>query len=1389
TIDVQVVAKQMAHEYDSFDNQYDADASFVQAELYVSPDGDDAGAGTADSPFKTLARAQQEVRTMNASMWGDIIVYLADGVYALDDTLTFGVEDGGSNGHYVRYVATGDATISGGRKIEGWSKSSEYENLYVANVANFTGAGIGEMYVNDVYAKRAQSEDYGMILSESDVDTSDNYPTDRLVVDSEVLSKASVTVGDVSDILIRLARSWKGMVFNVEDITDNGDGTSSLHVHLTAIDTGSINWGADPGAGFYVLNAFAELDQPGEFYFDETTGDLYYYPREGEDMATAEVYASELEEILAIEGTHLAEKVENISFENLTFELAAWYGEMEEGFYDQQAGRLYDDNGVASYEIPAGINLTNTNGIQFINNVIKGFHGAGIGLLSGAENTQIVGNVFEDIGDSAVVVGDPDIIKDEAVYGANLTLNKPVTSYVEADYVETTNYDYLVDDNRWNGVWDWSAGVEKYNFMGDFTEATFEVDLGEAHKIHEIHLQTSGSWVCKVSHSIYASAEKITSTADLETRADKIVSIPHDQSYAQTSDPYDQKYVIDDAYKDNEYRYLYYVEDATYAYVYRLAAFDENGDNVAPGSTVTSYVAADYEAVNYDHITNSVTNDGAWDWNAAVEKYNFIGDFTKATFQVDMGDLYSVDKFELQTSSAWVTQVSHSIYGSATPLTSTADIEANADRLVTVPHDQSIAQGVTQTYEVDEQFRGKEYRYLYYVEDSTYSYVLRFAAINETSVNMDAKALPKDNTITDNYITRCGVVNTGAPGVTAYYTHNLDCSYNEFFDLPYSGISLGWGWNAGYLNSVASGNRVAYNEIHNVMQMQVDGASIYTLGHLNGSEITGNYIYDVPNFSGGIYLDQGSAGLDVYNNVLENVPNGFISSKMGNGDGAEISIYDNYVSANEAYDGIAPGYYVEAVFFAPGDYPLEAVEIIRESGIRDEYSAIKAKASERQDELTTAIIYENLMHGDSDIISDGIYRKYILLSYTLYLDQFIDSVKTDGSVGSYPAELVQAVKDQRVVCENLSTAVPQDRMAMAEATVELVDLILEMKESRVTDSMTELIAEAEDKLANAEVGTQVGQIYQSTYDALADAVAVSRTIQESGEVNLIDRVYLEKCIARFDSEKIALDITSFDIPSGLMSAEIDNVNHKIDIVVRQSVDLTNVAPIIGIPNSVTVSPASGVAVDLSDLTEEYTVSTTDGTQSQVWTVNVTKEPVLTGDIILDEMVDNPANWVTGLGGGHEAKYHAQLFGDSTITFNLKIDKHASADWPGIIFRNNVYDQGTSFSPNGVGNGYTIIFNTNDDISVELQRWNSGVRTWFIGGSSGQTLAAKDIFNFGEENKIELTTENVTGGVHIVVKVNDQELIDYTDISPDAVTDPGYLGKFYYYQDVVISAAD
>ena len=126
----------------------------------------------------------------------------------------------------------------------------------------------------------------------------------------------------------------------------------------------------------------------------------------------------------------------------------------------------------------------------------------------------------------------------------------------------------------------------------------------------------------------------------------------------------------------------------------------------------------------------------------------------------------------------------------------------------------------------------------------------------------------------------------GGVGVFAGYTDGTIIAHNEIRDLPYSGMSVGWGWgeeDAGggsenyympfkYDTPTPSGNnRIEFNHIHHVMSRLHDGGGIYTLGNMPGTIIRGNHIHDNPGAPGGIYLDEGSGFIEITGNLVYHV--------------------------------------------------------------------------------------------------------------------------------------------------------------------------------------------------------------------------------------------------------------------------------------------------------------------------------------------------------------------------------------------------------------------------------------------------------------------------------------------------------------------------------------
>ncbi|HUT36444.1 MAG TPA: right-handed parallel beta-helix repeat-containing protein [Planctomycetota bacterium] len=99
-----------------------------QATFCVATAGDDAGPGTADQPFATLARARDAVRQLVAAgLAKDVKVLLRGGTHYLPQGIAFGPEDSGTAEHRVAYAAwPGEAPLLvGGVAVTGWTKHAE----------------------------------------------------------------------------------------------------------------------------------------------------------------------------------------------------------------------------------------------------------------------------------------------------------------------------------------------------------------------------------------------------------------------------------------------------------------------------------------------------------------------------------------------------------------------------------------------------------------------------------------------------------------------------------------------------------------------------------------------------------------------------------------------------------------------------------------------------------------------------------------------------------------------------------------------------------------------------------------------------------------------------------------------------------------------------------------------------------------------------------------------------------------------------------------------------------------------------------------------------------------------------------------------------------------
>lgn len=109
-----------------------------------------------------------------------------------------------------------------------------------------------------------------------------------------------------------------------------------------------------------------------------------------------------------------------------------------------------------------------------------------------------------------------------------------------------------------------------------------------------------------------------------------------------------------------------------------------------------------------------------------------------------------------------------------------------------------------------------------------------------------------------------------AAAILVVHARNIDIGFNEIHDGTYTAISAGWVWGSDF--NITDNIRVRNNLIYNIGQgMLSDLGAIYMLGSQPNTVISGNIIHDVTmaEYGGwGIYLDEGSSGITVLNNLV-----------------------------------------------------------------------------------------------------------------------------------------------------------------------------------------------------------------------------------------------------------------------------------------------------------------------------------------------------------------------------------------------------------------------------------------------------------------------------------------------------------------------------------------
>jgi len=372
----------------------------------AAPDGH-GSACTAGNPC-SLQTAQQKVRQTTPTAHTDIAVTLQGGTYRLDSTLAFDAAKGDSApaGHTVTYQAAPGAhpVLSGGEQVNGWTQTTG--GIWEANVP--AGTDTRQLYVDGVRADRASGP-----VPTSLTRTATGYTASDTTLDGW---------GNISDVEFVYDVDWTQIRCGIASVS----GTTVTMKEPCFQNSTSKPYGVNADLPSYVENARELLDQPGEWYLDQTAHKIYYMPRAGQTLRTADVEIPRLQTLVSGTGTE-AQPLTGLALRGISFEYGGWTAPNgPDGFSEVQANvRLTGtdaykyqgsctrfsttDPGTCPYGAwtmtPGNVVFDHTSGLSITGGTFEHLGAAGLQLDRDVDGATIQGDVFTDISGNGLEIG------------------------------------------------------------------------------------------------------------------------------------------------------------------------------------------------------------------------------------------------------------------------------------------------------------------------------------------------------------------------------------------------------------------------------------------------------------------------------------------------------------------------------------------------------------------------------------------------------------------------------------------------------------------------------------------------------------------------------------------------------------------------------------------------------------------------------------------------------------------------------------------------------------------------------------------------------------------------------------------------------------------------
>ncbi len=374
-------------------------------DFFIATNGSDQNPGTKNQPLASLNGARDLIRQLRnlGKLNEEVHVIVANGMYYMTEPLMLTDADSGSDAFPLIFKAEEGANpvFIGGMPIKSWEKISD--KVWKAKIPEVSRYGFyfEQLYVNGQRATRAKSPNQGFYFLKGVDETvvlkgkgrSPEMAVQKLTIFPEAVADfAKFTKTDFDDAVLTLYHKWD----NTSKRVSTFDADSST---IFIAGQGMKPWNSlDNKTRYTVENFKAALDTVGEWFL-ERNGDLFYIPTDGENPNQLKIYAPVSEYFVTLKGnTETGNKVHNIRFENLHFEVAGYRMPL----WGNEAAQ-------AASPVEAVILADFANNIHFFNCEISQIGTNAIWLRKACTDCSIQQCYLHDLGAGGVKIGDISI--------------------------------------------------------------------------------------------------------------------------------------------------------------------------------------------------------------------------------------------------------------------------------------------------------------------------------------------------------------------------------------------------------------------------------------------------------------------------------------------------------------------------------------------------------------------------------------------------------------------------------------------------------------------------------------------------------------------------------------------------------------------------------------------------------------------------------------------------------------------------------------------------------------------------------------------------------------------------------------------------------------------